>query len=372
MKDKMLKTRNKLIDDIVERSIKEYGEGSTFILSSKNISSIVSKTISTGSPELDRILAKDTNGKYGMPVGRIVGVSGKEASGKTTLLIMLMKATQKIGGVAALIETEHAFDPSYAKKLGLNIDELVLSQPRYLEEGLDMIELFIEMFKKSKEKHIKDGNEKWDVPMFIGFDSIAGIGPKAEYEADSYDNEQALGLHARRLSKFFRNISGKIAKEQICLVCTNQLKTNTGVRFGNKDTEIGGAALKFHASLRLDIRQSGLIKLTKDSDPIGINVAAKTVKNKCMLPYKKIEVPLYFGEGFCYHESLFNVLLLNNIIKKEKNTYILKYKIKDKEHILRVAYGDKFIKELKKLTDSPRIRSIIEKKLDKKLEKNEI
>ena len=316
--DKKLEMRRaKLINNIIAKSMKKFEADTTMLLSSKDVTSVVKRTISTGSPDLDRILAKDNMDRFGVPVGRIVGVSGKEASGKTTILSIIMRNVQKIGGVAALIETEHAFDPSYAEKLGVDIDELLISQPRYLEEGLDLVEFFIDMFEEAKLEHLSETKEEWDVPMVIGFDSIAGVPPKAEWESGSYEDEQALGLHARKLSKFFRKISGKISREQICLICTNQLKTDTGVKWGNKDTEIGGKALKFHASLRIDVRQASLIRLTKDGDPIGIEVTAKTVKNKVMLPFKSVTIPILFGVGIDYPTSLFRALLNTKIIKKD-------------------------------------------------------
>jgi len=361
--------RKKLIKNIIKQGVKKYGEDSTFILSSDDVTSVVKKTISTNSPELDRILAKDQEGNFGMPVGRIIGVSGKEASGKTTLMIMLMKRIQELGGIASLVETEYAFDPGYAEELGLNVNELILSQPKYLEEALDMIALHVKMFREAKAEYLKEEDEELDIPMFVGMDSIAGVPPKAEFEADSYEAEQALGLHARRLSKFFRKITRSIAREQICLVCTNQLKTNTSVRFGNKDTEIGGKALKFHASLRLDIRHAGFIRPSKDADPIGIEVLAKTVKNKCMLPYKKVTVPLIFGEGFSYTQGLFNALLEAGIIKKSKNTFRLKYKLGKSKRVLQIAYKKNFIEALDELiTDTPRLKRVFEKKLNKTLE----
>lgn len=360
-----MSTRKDLINAIVKNSIKQYGEGSASLMSSKSVTSIVKRTIPTSAPHLDRILAKDIKSRFGVPVGRIVGVSGKEASGKTTLLIMLMKAVQESGGLAILIETEHAFDPNYAEKLGLLLDELILAQPDYLEQALDMIKDFVDMFKEAKDEYYAENSEPWNVPMFIGLDSIAGVPPQAEYEASSFGDEQALGLHARRLSKFFRNISGLIANEQICLVCTNQLKTNTGVRYGNKDTEIGGAALKFHASIRLDIRRKGFIKATKTGDPIGIEMLAKTVKNKVMIPYKSVTVPIIFGEGISYTRSLFNALKEKKILKQSGSIYTLSYTLKEKNYVLTAKGKEKFCEKLKAIADSPRIRRKIEKKLDK-------
>jgi recombination protein RecA len=222
------------------------------------------------------------------------------------------------------------------------------------------------MFKEAREEYETKTGKVWDVPMFIGLDSIAGIPPKAEYEAASYENEQALGLHARRLSKFFRKVSGLISKEQICLVCTNQLKTDTGVRYGNKDTEIGGKALKFHASLRLDLRRTGFIEgSVKGGEPIGIISTAKTVKNKVMVPFKSVEIPIVFGEGISYHLSLFNALMKKKIIKRTGNTYTLLYRVNKEKQTLQATFEKKFLNDFKEITKSKVVRRNLERKLDK-------
>ena len=358
-------TRTKLINSILAKSIKKYGKGSTILLSDKSIKSNVTKTISTCSPRLDRILAKDTSGNFGMPVGRIIGVSGLEASGKTTLAIMVMRSTQQMGGIARLIETEHAFDPSYAARLGLNLDELLLSQPDYLEQGLDMIDEDCNQFKAARDEYMKETGEEWDVPMTIILDSIAGAPAKAEFEAGSFVDNQARALHARQLSKFFRIIAGVISKEEICLICTNQLKTDTEVRFGNKDAEIGGRALKFHATLRLDMRRSGYIKETKDGDATGIITNVKTVKNKVMVPFKTVKVPIVFGEGISYGMSLFDALMDKEIIQQEGSKYTLEYPKNDGKIVTVTAKGkNKFMEELKLVTQKEPTRRKIERLLD--------
>jgi recombination protein RecA len=356
--------RAKLIGNIIRNSTKVFGEGSAQLLSSKDIKSIVSKTISTGSPPLDRILARDEHGRYGLPGGRIVGISGKEASGKTTLIIELIKSTQKMGGLAALIETEHAFDPNYAQQLDVNLEELVLFQPDYLEQGLDMVKLLADQFKEAKREYIEKYKKPWNVPMFIGFDSIAGVPPKAEWEADSFEKEQAQGLHARRLSKFFRNISGLISSEEICLACTNQTKTDTRVMYGDKKTEIGGMALKFHASVRLDIYRSDFIRLSKESDPIGIITTVKTVKNKVMIPYKSVMVPIIFGKGIDYARSMFLAL---KALKKIRGGFTLKYRLNDELMVVSAKGENAMVEKIRELTEnSPKIRRILERKLDPK------
>jgi len=370
MKDtkKLFERRRLLIRGIIKHSDKEFGKGATTLLSSLDVKSIVRKTIQTGSVELDRILAKDSSGKYGMPVGRIVGISGREASGKTTLGIHLMKSVQEMGGIARLVETEHAFDPNYAKALGLNLDELLISQPDYLEQGLDMMRVSIDMFKQAKEEYIVETGNEWDVPMVIVFDSIAGAPPKAEWEATSDEDEQARALHARRLSRFFRNINGPISSEQICLVCMNQIKTDTNVKYGSKDTEIGGAALKFHASIRLDLRFAGVIHKTSsaDSEKIGIESKARTVKNKVMAPYKETMLPIIFGQGIDSGRALGNALIKKGIIEKSGNTISVSIRTKKGEKLFRAVGKEKFLKEIKEAIKTP----LYQRKLEELLSDN--
>lgn len=357
--------REVLINDIIKASIKRFGEGSAQLLSSKNIKSIVGVTIPTDAPGLDRILAKGPKNTFGVPGGRITGISGKEASGKTTFIMTLIKNTQQMNGLACLIETEHAFDPLYAKSLGINLEELILFQPDYLEQGLDMVQMIAESFREARKEFVKENNEPWNVPLFIGFDSIAGVPPKAELEADSYENDQAMGLHARRLSKFFRTINGLISREQISLVCTNQTKTDVRKLYGDKSTEMGGAALKFHASVRLDIQKVGFIKEKKDGDPIGIETMVKSIKNKCMVPYKTVKVPIIFGQGISYPRALAEALLQKKIIQKSAASYTLNYKIKGNKFSINGHGIEKFIKELEVALESPLAKKKIERLLDK-------
>jgi recombination protein RecA len=330
MNEKSLKYKSKLKEKMLEDAVNKYGEGAILLLSSDSIRSSVSKVIPTYSPELDKILAKDKKGNYGMPVGRIIGISGREACGKTTLSVMIMKSVQKMGGLAHLVETENAFDPAYAEKLGVDLDDLLISQPSYLEQALDIIKDDAENFKIAKQEYMEETGEKWDVPMVIVLDSIAGVPPRVETDANSFEDEQARALHARKLSKFFRVISSIIAQEEICLICTNQTKTDTNVKWGSKATEIGGAALKFHASLRLDLWKSGFLKENKDAEPYGIETTIKTIKNKVMAPFKMVTIPIIFGLGIDYATSLFNLLLEQGFIKKTKLTFELNFSYKPK------------------------------------------
>ena len=196
--------------------------------------------------------------------------------------------------------------------------------------------------------------------MVIVFDSIAGSPPKAELDAETFEDDQARALHARKLSKFFRTISGRIAKEQIALVCTNQTKTDTEVRYGNKSAEIGGKALKFHASIRLDLKRIGFIKPTKDSDPIGIETRAKTIKNKVMLPFKEAVIPIIFGEGVSYTRSSFNFLTKHKIISRRGATYTLDLK---NESIVAVG-KEKFLRKLSKKENRKYLKKLVRKAMN--------
>lgn len=365
MDRKAMRYKSKLTESIINQAVKTHGEGAAALLSSTNIRSAVTKTIPTYSPALDKILAKDKSGNYGMPVGRIIGVSGQEACGKTTFGIMIMKSCQQMGGIAHIVETENAFDPAYAKELGLNLNELIISQPDYLEQGLDIIKADAQKFKEAKEEYIKETGNKWDVPMVILFDSIAGTAPRDEMEAESFNDNQARALHARILSKFFRVISGIISREEICLICTNQTKVDTNVKWGSKNAEIGGRALKFHASLRLDLWKSGFIKETKDGDPIGIETTFKTIKNKVMVPFKQVTVPIVFGIGFDYAMSLFNLLLEQGFISKTKLTYELSFSYKPKGKKKKEVYirgvQKKFLDELREVLKKKAANKVLSK-----------
>jgi len=356
-----------LLDAMIEIGEKR-SKGFTSKLSSKSVISRVNRTIPTQSPELDRVLAKDTMGRYGMPVGRVIGIQGKEASGKTTMLIMLMAMAQKLGGVVRLYETEMAFDPDYAAECGVDNDEVLLSQPDFLEQGLDSIKDDINIFKKARAEYEEEHGEPWDTFMLIGFDSIAGAPPEAEYKLGSFQDDQARALHARILSKFFRWTTKRLAMENICLVMTNQTKVDTNVRWGSKDTAIGGKALRFHASIILEMKKVGFIGTSKTKegesddpgDATGIKSEVKTTKNKVLPPFKKVIVPIIFGKGIDYNISLFNLLKKDKVIKKSGSWYKLNVgRVRIKEQ------GEKkFIDELAEYTTKSRMRKLLEGLVD--------
>lgn len=351
------KIRKDLLDAIVEQSNKEYGKGYASSLGSATVLSRVTRAITTGSPQLDRILAKDVDGIYGMPVGRIVGVQGKEASGKTTLLIMLMKGALQLGGIVRFYETELAFDPDYAVECGLDVDSVILSQPDYLEQMLNSIKRDIELFKKARARYEKKYGEPWTAPLLIGVDSIAGTPPKEEYLAGGFDDEQARGLHARRLSKFFRWASGRIARECVCLIMTNQTKTDIKVAYGSRDTAIGGRALRFHASIMLELRRAGYIRPSKDADAVGIDTEIKTSKNKLSPPFKRVVVPIMFGSGIDYKVSLFKMLKSEGVISQKGAYYSMDFMGKT----IREKGEKKFIASLGDFTSKKKLRRKLEK-----------
>jgi len=362
MEEKGVKIRKDLLDAIVEKSNKAYGKGYAASLGSATVLSRVTKTISTESPELDRILARDVDGAYGMPVGRVIGVQGKEASGKTTLLIMLMKGALQLGGIVRFYETELAFDPNYARECGLDVDRVILSQPDYLEQMLNSIKQDIELFREARVEYEKKYKEPWMVPFFIGVDSIAGSPPKEEYLAGGFDDEQARGLHARRLSKFFRWASGRIARECVCLVMTNQTKVDIRITYGSKDTAIGGRALRYHASIMLELKRSGYIRPSKDADALGIETEVKTSKNKLSPPFKRVTVPIMFGSGIDYKVSLFKMLKSEGVIEQNGSYYHMEFMGKT----IREKGEKNFINALGDFTGKKRLRRKLEELAESK------
>jgi recombination protein RecA len=345
-----------LLDAIAEQGDKKYGKGYVSRLGSASVISRVVNTIATGSPGLDRVLARDVHRRYGIPVGRVVGVQGKEASGKTTLLIMIMRCVQHMRGIVRLYETEMAFDPEYAERCGVDVSEVIMSQPDYLEQMLNGIKQDIELFRQARIDYEAEYGEPWDVPMLIGVDSIAGTPPKAEYDAGGFEDEQARGLHARRLSKFFRWATKRVAKENVCLIMTNQTKVDINVTYGSKDTAIGGKALRFHASIMLELRKAGYIRPSKDADAVGILTEMKTTKNKCLPPFKKVIVPIMFGDGIDYNRALFMFLKENKALTK-KGSY---YSIDIMGKTIREQGEVKFVAALADFTRKKKVRRLLE------------
>ena len=268
---------------------KDFGKGSIMRLGEEKIDNI--QVIPTGSIALDYAL-----GVGGYPRGRIVEIYGPESSGKTTLAIHAIAEAQKQGGIAAFIDAEHAFDRFYAANLGVNVDELLISQPDNGEQALDIADQLI----RSAAVDI------------IVIDSVAALTPKAEIEGDMGDNK--VGLQARLMSQALRKLTATISKTNTTCIFINQLREKIGIMFGNPETTTGGNALKFYASVRLDIRKSSPIK---DGDNvIGNEVKVKVVKNKVAPPFRRAEFEIMYGEGICREGEVVDLGVNFDIIQK--------------------------------------------------------
>ena len=268
---------------------KDFGKGSIMKLGDEQVENV--DVIPTGSIALDAAL-----GVGGYPKGRIIEIYGPESSGKTTLAIHAIAEAQKAGGIAAFIDAEHAFDRFYAAKLGVNVDELLISQPDNGEQALEIADQLIR-------------SSAIDI---IVIDSVAALTPKAEIEGDMGDNK--VGLQARLMSQALRKLTSTISKTNTTCIFINQLREKIGVMFGNPETTTGGNALKFYASVRLDIRR---ITTIKDGDqPIGNQVRVKVVKNKVAPPFRKAEFEITFGEGISHIGEVVDLGTELGILKK--------------------------------------------------------
>jgi recombination protein RecA len=268
---------------------KSYGKGSIMKLGDRVVENVPS--ISSGSIGLDIAM-----GVGGYPKGRIIEIYGPESSGKTTLAIHAIAEAQKAGGIAAIIDAEHAFDPGYATKLGVDINELLISQPDNGEQALE----------------IADNLIRSGAIDIIVIDSVAALTPKAEIEGEMGDSK--MGLQARLMSQALRKLTGNINKTKTCVIFINQLREKIGVMFGNPETTTGGNALKFYASVRLDIRRIGQIKDGEEAQ--GNHTRVKVVKNKVAPPFKKAEFDIMYGEGISKTGEIVDLGVELNVIKK--------------------------------------------------------
>jgi recombination protein RecA len=275
---------------------KQFGKGSLMKLGGDN-PNIGIKTIPSGSILLDAAL-----GVGGYPKGRIVEIYGPESSGKTTLALHAIAEAQKMGGIAAFIDAEHALDPIYARNLGVNIDELWVSQPDTGEQALEITESLV----------------RSGAVDIIVVDSVAALTPQAEIEGDMGDSH--MGLQARLMSQALRKLTATISKSRTCLIFINQIRMKIGVMFGNPETTTGGKALKFYSSVRLEIRRIETISKGAD-DAIGNKVRVKVVKNKIAPPFKRVEIELMFGTGISASGSLLDAAVQHGIIDKSGSWY---------------------------------------------------
>ena len=273
----------------LEQIEKEHGKGAIMKLGDKTVAKL--EAISTGSLALDAAL-----GIGGVPRARIIEVFGPESSGKTTICLHIIAEAQKNGGMAAFIDTEHALDINYAQKLGVNINNLLISQPEYGEQALEICETLVR-------------SNALDV---IVVDSVAALTPRAEIEGEMGDS--VMGMQARLMSQALRKLTAAVSKSNVVLIFTNQLREKIGVMFGNPETTTGGKALKFYASVRLDIRKIASIK--EGTDVVGNRTKVKVVKNKVAPPFKEVEFDIIYNEGISRIGELIDLAVNNDLIKK--------------------------------------------------------
>lgn len=285
---------NKELDDVLKQIEKTFGKGSIMRLGDRQ--SVDVDVIPTGSLLLDEAL-----GVGGYPRGRIIEIFGPESSGKTTLALHAIAECQKKGGVAAFIDAEHAIDPVYAKNLGVNVDDLILSQPDSGEQALEIAEMLA---------------SSTSISLLI-VDSVAALVPQAELDGEMSDN--SVGMQARLMSKAMRKLAGVLNKNNCTIIFINQLREKVGVLYGNPETTSGGRALKFYASIRLDIRRTEAIK--SGSDVTGNTCRIKVVKNKVAAPFKQCEIDIIYGQGISKESEILDRAVELGIVKKSGAWY---------------------------------------------------
>src|SRR5437899_6048374 len=310
---------------------KQFGKGSILRLGSKDPIVPVA-VISTGSISLDAAM-----GIGGFPRGRISEIFGPESSGKTTVALQVVAEAQKVGGMAAFIDVEHALDPIYAKKLGVDVDNLLVSQPDYAEQALEITNALI---------------TSGSIDVLV-VDSVAALVPKAELDGEMGDS--FMGVHARLMSQAMRKLTGIVSKSKTCLIFINQIREKIGVMFGNPETTTGGRALKFYSSVRADIRRIAAIK--EGDAVIGNRTKVKLVKNKCAAPFREAEFDIIYGEGISREGDLIDLGVANNLVEKSGSWFSYKGE--------RIGQGRENAKQF--LKDNADIRQKIDSELRKLL-----
>lgn len=333
--------KKKALDLAISHIEKQFGEGAIMSLGDHSIHRSI-RTISTGAISLDLAL-----GIGGVPRGRVIEIYGPESSGKSTLATHIVANCQKEGGTAAYIDAEHALDPTYASKIGVNLSELMISQPDCGEDALNIAE----MLARSNAIDL------------IVIDSVAALVPRSELEGEIGDTH--VGLQARLMSQALRKLTSTLAKSNTCAIFINQIREKVGVMFGNPETTSGGRALKFYSSIRMDIRRIGSLKGTNDGLDVGNRVKVKVVKNKLAPPFRIAEFDILFNEGISRTGSLIDLGVEQGIIEKKGSWYSYNGN--------RLGQGKEIVREALKAQHE--LANEIEKQISKKIEdlkKNEV
>ncbi len=291
----MDENKNKALNAALSQIEKQFGKGSIMRMGDNNTDQDV-QSVSTGSLGLDIAL-----GIGGLPRGRIIEIYGPESSGKTTLTLSVIAEMQKVGGTAAFIDAEHALDPQYAAKLGVNVPDLLISQPDTGEQALEIVDMLV-----------RSGSVD-----IVVVDSVAALTPRAEIEGDMGDSH--MGLQARLMSQALRKLTGNIKRTNTMVIFINQIRMKIGVMFGNPETTTGGNALKFYSSVRLDIRRTGAIK--KGDEIMGSETRVKVIKNKVAPPFKQAEFDILYGQGISFEGELVELGVKHKLVEKAGSWY---------------------------------------------------
>jgi len=318
----------KAIQELLEKVNKTFGQGTMMTLDSKSVVPV--EVISTGSLGLDLAV-----GVGGFPKGRIIEIYGPESSGKTTLAVHVMVEAQKKGGVCAFIDAEHAFDKDYAKAIGLDVDNLLFSQPDNGDQALEIADMVLQ----SKTVSV------------LVVDSVAALVPKAELEGEMGDSK--MGLHARLMSQAMRKLTGIIKKSNTIVIFINQLRDKIGIMFGNPETTTGGNALKFYASIRIDIRKSTQLK-NKEGEVYGSIIKAKVIKNKVAPPFKTAEFEIHFGKGIMRNAEILDMAVELEFVQKSGAWYSYEGQ--------KIGQGKEQVVQL--LEDNPEMAKELEEKIN--------